>query len=324
MVPGAAVLAGVAALCAAILPAGSASATPTANYPGLNAILAKADALSEQINNLSNQYDGLQIQLEQAQAELTVAKENAVRDQQILGQDQSYIGSIAVESYMTAGLNPALQLLQSSSPQTMLDQASIMTQLQSENSATVGLIANAATAAQRAEEAAAQLQQQAKRLSAAMAAKVNEIQQRQNFFNSQAYNEAANIFEETGRYPDIAPQGHTLDARALQFAFEALGDPYAWGEAGPKSFDCSGLVVWAYAHVGIHLLHFTGDLWNEGEHVSLSELAPGDLVFFYPGIEHVGLYVGNGLMLDAPTFGQVVQVQPMPMQFYDGAVEILG
>ena len=63
------------------------------------------------------------------------------------------------------------------------------------------------------------------------------------------------------------------------------------------------------AQVGISLLHFTRDQWNEGEHISRSQLAPGDLVFFFQDIGHVGMYVGNGMMVDAPTFGQPVQVQ---------------
>jgi cell wall-associated NlpC family hydrolase len=95
-----------------------------------------------------------------------------------------------------------------------------------------------------------------------------------------------------------------------------------WGAAGPSSFDCSGLVMWAYEQVGISLEHFTGDQWNEGQHISKSQLEPGDLVFFFPDIGHVGMYVGNGLMVDAPTFGQVVQVQPVLWNDYVGAVRI--
>ena len=89
------------------------------------------------------------------------------------------------------------------------------------------------------------------------------------------------IFAKTGKYPDIIPQGHSIGVQALRYALTKLGDPYVWGAAGPSSFDCSGLVMWAYAQVGISLMHFTGDQWNEGEHISRSELQPGDLVFFY-------------------------------------------
>jgi cell wall-associated NlpC family hydrolase len=323
----AAALAGAAAICAAILPGGVASATSAtqgSGTPTLTETLAKANALSQQIDNLSQQYDGLKIQLQQAQAEATLAKEDAVRDERLLAQDQSQISAIAVEGYMTGGMNPSMQLLETSSPQNLLNRASIMTQLEQQNGAKVSLVAAAESAAVRAEAAAAQQQRRAKSLAATMATKVSQIQQNEDFFNSQAFQQAAAIFSQTGHYPDIHPQGDSVGVQALRWALTKLGDPYVWGAAGPDSFDCSGLVMWAYAQVGISLEHFTGDQWNEGEHISRSELEPGDLVFFYPDIGHVGLYVGNGLMVDAPTFGQPVQVQPVFWSAYVGAVRIVA
>jgi peptidoglycan DL-endopeptidase CwlO len=324
----AATLAATVAVCAAVLPAAEAGASPAspATHPGLNAILAKASALSQQIDKLSEQYDGLKIQLAQARSEAAIAKQNAKRDEQILGQDQSSIGAIAVENYMTGGMNPALELLQTSSPQSLLDRASMMTQIEHENGAKVSIVAAAETAAQRAVAAAAQQQRRAKLLEAAMAAKVAVIQKKENFFNSQAYQQAEAIFQRTGKYPISASQipGDSVGVQALKAALTRIGYPYIWGAAGPHAFDCSGLVVWAYAQVGISLMHFTGDLWNEGEHVSRSELEPGDLVFFFADISHVGIYIGNGLMVDAPSFGQNVQVQQVFWNAYVGAVRILA
>jgi peptidoglycan DL-endopeptidase CwlO len=324
----AATLVATVAVCAAVLPAAEAGAAPAApaSHPGLNAILAKASALSQQIDKLSEQYDGLKIQLAQARSEAAIAKENAKRDQQILGLDQSSIGAIAVENYMTGGINPALELLQASSPQSLLDRASIMTQIQHENGAKISLVATAEAAAQRAVAAAAQQQQRAKLLEAEMAAKVAVIQKKENFFNGKAYQQAEAIFQQTGKYPINPSQipGDSVGVQALKAALTRIGYPYVWSASGPTAFDCSGLVVWAYQQVGISLMHFTGDLWNEGEHVSRSELAPGDLVFFFADLGHVGIYIGNGLMVDAPTFGQNVQVQPVFWNAYVGAVRILG
>jgi cell wall-associated NlpC family hydrolase len=297
---------------------------PGSSNPSLDATLAKANALSQQIDSLSQQYDGLKIQLQQAQAEAALAKLDAARDQRLLTQDQSQISAIAIEGYMSGGVDPAMQLLETSSPQNLLDRASIMTQLEQENGAKVSLVAAANTAALRAQGAAAQQQRRAKTLAAAMASKVNQIQQRESFFNSQAFQQAAAIYQQTGTYPDIHPTGDSVGVQALKWALTKVGDPYVWGAAGPSAFDCSGLVMWAYAQVGISLMHFTGDQWNEGEHISRSELEPGDLVFFYPDIGHVGLYVGNGLMVDAPTFGQPVQVQPVFWSAYVGAVRIVA
>jgi cell wall-associated NlpC family hydrolase len=321
------VLIGTAVVCAALLPAGIAAASPAArgSNPGsLKAVLAEANALSEQIDNLSQQYDGLKIQLAQAKSEATIASEDAARDQQLLGQAQGSIGAIAVENYMSGGVNPTMQLLEGSSPQSLLNRASIMTQIQQENGAKVSLVAAAENAAKRAEAAAAQQQQNARTLETQMASKVAAIQKKEAFFNSKAFQQAEAEFERTGTYPDIHVSGDSVGVQALRFALTKIGDPYVWGAAGPDSFDCSGLVMWAYAQIGISLEHFTGDQWNEGEHISRSELEPGDLVFFYPDIGHVGLYVGNGLMVDAPTFGQDVQVQPVMWNVYVGAVRIVA
>ncbi|MGH3301847.1 MAG: NlpC/P60 family protein [Streptosporangiaceae bacterium] len=313
------------AICATVLPVGVAGATPAARAsgsPSLDAVLAEANKLSQQIDLLGQQYDSLQIQLSQAQAAVTLAHENAARDRSIFAQDQGSIGAIAVENYMTGGLNPTLQLLTTNAPQSLLNRASIMTQLQRENGARVSLVASAELAAQRAETAAGQQQRRATSLTKQMQAKVAAIQQRENFFNSQAFAQAEEIYQQTGQYPDISVAGDSIGVQALKFALEKRGDPYVWGAAGPDSFDCSGLVKWAYAQVGISLLHFTGDQWNEGEHVSRDQLEPGDLVFFYADLGHVGLYIGNGLMVDAPTFGQDVQVQPVMWDVYEGAVQI--
>ena len=76
--------------------------------------------------------------------------------------------------------------------------------------------------------------------------------------------------------------------------------------------------------MGINLPHYTVSQWNMGEHISKSQLEPGDLVFFFPTIEHVGIYVGDGLMLDAPQTGQVVQIQPVFWSAYVGAVRIVA
>jgi peptidoglycan DL-endopeptidase CwlO len=318
---------GVAAIFAALLPttvADASTATSPTGNPTLDATLAQANKLAQQIDALSQQYDSLRIQLAQAQSEASLARQNAARDLGIFAQDQNTIAAIAVENYMIGGLNPTMQLLTTNSPQSLLNRASIMTQLQRENGAKVNLVASAETAAQRAEAAAAQQQHRAAQLASQMQSTVSAIQQRENFFNSQAFAQAASIYQQTGQYPNITVDGNSVGVQALKWALTRVGDPYVWGAAGPSSFDCSGLVMWAYAQVGISLLHYTGDQWNEGEHISRDQLEPGDLVFFFSDISHVGLYVGDGLMVDAPTFGIPVHVEPIYWSSFVGAVRIVA
>jgi peptidoglycan DL-endopeptidase CwlO len=319
-----AILATAAVLAGFALPS-AAGATSTAGTPtSLKAIIARATTLSNQIDSLSEQYDGLKIQLTQARSEAKLARETALRDQRALRAGRITVSQIAAQGYMNGGIDPSLQLLQGNDPQAVLNRASILQQLQQENGNKVNLLAAAEAAAQRAQLTATQQEAEARKLAAEMNKKVAQIQAKVNVLNSAAYSQAMTIFRQTGNYPDIHVPGNSVGVQALRWALTRLGKPYVWGAAGPDAFDCSGLVMWAYQQVGISLAHFTGDQWNEGMHVSRSQLQPGDLLFFFADISHVGMYVGNGQMIDAPTFGQPVQVQPVYWGGFVGAVRIVA
>lgn len=96
---------------------------------------------------------------------------------------------------------------------------------------------------------------------------------------------------------------------AVDAALAELGSPYVWDAAGPRTFDCSGLTLWAWGHAGVALNHYTGDQVHEGVLVAPNELLPGDLVLFGRTLHHVGMYLGAGYMIDAPTTGDYVRVQ---------------
>ncbi|MEU9489518.1 C40 family peptidase, partial [Streptomyces decoyicus] len=100
-------------------------------------------------------------------------------------------------------------------------------------------------------------------------------------------------------------------ARAVAFAYAALGKPYVWGATGPSAFDCSGLTQAAWKAGGVALPRTTYTQISSGPRVDRSQLAPGDLVFFYSGISHVGLYVGDGKMIHAPHPGAPVRIAPI-------------
>ncbi len=106
-------------------------------------------------------------------------------------------------------------------------------------------------------------------------------------------------------------------AAAASIALHYLGVPYAWGGASPSGFDCSGLVMYVYAQLGISLPHYTVAQWNATDPISSPE--PGDLVFFN-GLGHVGIYIGGGKFVDAPHTGSVVRIDSMSnFGGYDGA-----
>ncbi len=310
----------IAAAVGLALPSSSAGATASSD-PSLKVLLARANKISNEIDNLGQQYDALKIQLTAAKAQLRVAHLSESRDKRLLALYQTSVAGIAAAGYMAGGISPEIQLLETSNPQAMLNRANILTELQQENGTKLSLVTAANRAAERASLLAEQESRQATKLSDAMRAKVVKIQAKENILNSALYKKALEVYQQTGHYP-VHLEGDSIGVQALRKALTKVGDPYVWGAAGPNAFDCSGLVMWAYAQIGISLEHFTGDQWNEGEHISRSQLEPGDLVFFFADIGHVGIYVGNGMMLDAPTFGQPVQVQPVFWSAYVGAVRI--
>jgi cell wall-associated NlpC family hydrolase len=320
----AAVLTTALAATSLVLPSGLSSAAEQST-PSLKSLIAQAKVLSNEVNTLSEQYDGLRIELAQARSAETTATATAGRDLTELGAGQAQVGQLAAQSYMDGNVDPTLQLITSSDPQTVVSRASIMQQLDTEKGTQVSELAAAEAAAHRAQQTA---QQQAKVVSGLvheMQLKTAAIQSKINKLNGAAFTQAMATFRATGQFPLInIPGGNSVGERALRAALGKRGDPYVWGAAGPSAFDCSGLVLWAYAQEGIHLAHFTGDQWNEGEHISRSQLQPGDLVFFFADISHVGIYIGDGLMVDAPTFGQPVQVQPVFWSAYVGAVRIVA
>lgn len=319
---GAAAAVAVAAL-ALLVPAAGSRAQTTDPRPDLTALVAQAKQLEFQINALSEQYDSLRIQLTRAQADALIAERAATRTQSALALGQQAIAQLAAENYMNAGLDPTLQALVAGNPEQFLSQASTMTEIDQASGDRVSTLSNEAAQTLRARQTAEQQVTAVNALQAQLGTKKQAIEAKIDVVNSAAMKQAMAIFTQTGQYPDITiPTANTVGAQALQAALTKRGDPYVWGAAGPSAFDCSGLVVWAYAQEGITLPHFTGDQWNSGVHVSRSDLEPGDLVFFYPDISHVGIYLGDGLMVDAPDFGETVQVQPVFWADYVGAVRI--
>jgi cell wall-associated NlpC family hydrolase len=126
------------------------------------------------------------------------------------------------------------------------------------------------------------------------------------------------------------PGGTRAARRAVAYAMAQLGKPYAWGAVGPNSFDCSGLTMTAYARAGISLPRVSRSQWYAGPHLDLVDLAPGDLLFFADNlsnpssIHHVGMYVGRGLMVEAPFSGASVRLSSIGRGDYIGAVRPTG
>jgi peptidoglycan DL-endopeptidase CwlO len=106
---------------------------------------------------------------------------------------------------------------------------------------------------------------------------------------------------------DGAPEAATV----IQAALSRIGSPYVWGGSGPNQFDCSGLVMWSFQQAGISLPHSSQALAQGGQPVSMDQIQPGDLVTYYSDASHVAIYIGDGMMVHASTFGVPVRVAPV-------------
>jgi peptidoglycan DL-endopeptidase CwlO len=315
-------LATATAALALIAGGGISAAQVTAPKPDLKTLVAQAKQLESQINSLSEQYDGLRLQLNRAKANAKIAQQAASRGAATLATGQQEIARLAAANYINSGLDPTFQALTSGDPAQFLSQASAITEINQSSGLMVSTMSQQVDQALRDKQVADQQTAAVKALEAQMDVKKKLILAKIDKVNSAAMKQAMAVFEQTGHYPAInIPTEHTVGIQALQAAITREGYPYVWGAAGPTAFDCSGLVVWAYAQEGIALPHYTGWLWNSGVHVARDDLEPGDLVFFGADLGHVGIYVGNGLMIDAPNSGAVVRVEPL-FSGYVGAVRI--
>ncbi|HNM86983.1 MAG TPA: NlpC/P60 family protein, partial [Mycobacterium sp.] len=120
----------------------------------------------------------------------------------------------------------------------------------------------------------------------------------------------ANIAPPEAAVPSVGG-GTGEGAIAVQAALTRVGSPYSWGAAGPGAFDCSGLVMWAFQQAGISLPHSSYALAAGGTPVSRDQLQPGDVVNFYSDASHTGIYVGDGMVVHASTYGVPVKVVPL-------------
>jgi len=285
-------LAATATIAAILLQGGTSDASTVRVQPSLSSLVAEAAKLSNEVDSLGQQYDGLKIQMSHAQTEERLAKLAAARAAKALSGSQQAVAQLAAMGYMNQGLDPTLQMLTNGDPQRFLNQASVVQELDNQAGERLSTLQQTQQASARAQVTAREEIATVDQLQTAINGKVAAIHAKLNVLNSAAMTQAMAIFQKTGTYPNIVLP------------------------------DCSGLVVWAFAQEGISLPHYTGSLWNSGMHVSRADLEPGDLVFFFADISHVGIFIGNGLMVDAPSSGQLVQVQPIYWNAYVGAVRI--
>lgn len=261
-------------------------------------------------------------QLKAVEKELRVIQERAAAQQEELDSLQRELGIYTAMAYRNAGVDETLQLLTTDDPQQFLDQATTLDQLSAQQSdALRDLQIARQELAQTEAEVAAKLAE-VEHVSAELKAKKEEIQgklQRATAYLARlTAEERAKINEPSEDLPADVPASGRAKV-VVDFAKAQLGEPYRWAAAGPGSWDCSGLTMMAWREAGVSLPHSSAMQIGYGSRVSKSQLQPGDLVFFYSPISHVGIYIGGGKMIHSPKPGDVVKVTSISYMPFAGA-----
>jgi cell wall-associated NlpC family hydrolase len=329
----------VAVLGAAVLLAGGLAAAVTQAagaqpQPSIDQVRSTINTLTGEFNKANQQYDQVEEQLDAANTRLKQLDKQLAGDQARYESARKLVVEIADSTYEDSGSTSLAGLLTSNDPSQVLGEASIVLQITgNRNLETEAFLADATQLAsvqqeqQRTQQGIKQLADQRKSTKnhiSSLLSKQNSILNsltgaeltavRQGTVNSGGGTTSAVYAGPTGSQADTA----------VAFVFKQLGCPYSYGSTGPcgVGFDCSGLVSKAWAAAGLTIPRDTYSQWAALPHISESAIQPGDLLF-YNGIGHVAMYVGGGMIIDAPSAGEPVRELSMNTGWYasgfDGA-----
>ncbi len=268
-------------------------------------------------------------ELAELERRLAKAEEKVERQEAVLEEMLADIGGFAAATYRTGGMDPTLKILLTENPDDYLAQASVVDAYANQQTEQLAAVA---AQRQRLEQDSLLVEEELDRIKALeeqlerektraedLLAEAEalldqlEAEERARLEEERRQAEREALAERESRSQDRSDAGSSSGGSgrgqiALDFALAQLGDAYQWGGTGPDAWDCSGLTQAAWAQAGVSLPRSSGSQIGVGTRVSWDQLQPGDLLFFYSPISHVGIYAGNGQMVHAVRPGVPVQV----------------
>ncbi|MFG2650019.1 NlpC/P60 family protein [Streptomyces sp. NPDC048436] len=297
-------------------------------------VKSKVDALYREAEIATEKYNGAKEKADSAEKSLGELRDEAARKTEKLNSSRDALGSIAAAQYRSGGIDPALQVALSSDPDQFLERATLADRAGSRQATAVSgvrkqlrevdqLRTEADGTLARLKSRQAELEKHKKTVNGKLGAAKRLLSR----LTADQRAELAGAGDQGRASRDagagvLAKAPNSRAAAAVSYAYKALGRPYVWGATGPNAFDCSGLTRAAYRSAGVSLPRTTYAQIAAGERVPRSQLRPGDLVFFYQGISHVGLYVGNGQMIHAPNPSAPVRLAPISQMPFAGATRV--
>ncbi|MGW9176162.1 NlpC/P60 family protein [Streptomyces decoyicus] len=332
------------ALAGAATAAGLDGTGQAAPQPTPAQVKGRVDALYQEAEVATQSYNGAKEAAERAREELSRLQDEAARRTEKLNASRTELGTMAASQYRAGGIDPTVRLLLSADPQRYLDGAAVLQRTGSHQATAVAgyarRLGSVRQIQRRAEDTAERLADTEAALKKHRVTVVHKLGAAEQLLSRLTAEQRQRMAGRSGAHahggagqgrahhgtghgdglrggtgPEAAAAAaRAADpraARAVAFAYAALGKPYVWGATGPSGFDCSGLTQAAWKAGGVALPRTTYTQISSGPRVDRSQLAPGDLVFFYSGISHVGLYVGDGKMIHAPHPGAPVRIAPI-------------
>ncbi|WP_155058576.1 C40 family peptidase [Streptomyces blattellae] len=301
-------------------------------------VKAKVDKLYQEAEVATEKYNGAKERAQAAEQRLRDLRDEAARKTDDLNSEREALGSMAAAQYRDGGLDPALRLALSANPDGYLQGAEFAERAGSRQATSVARVRKELREIEQLRGAAhieltslSSRQAELKRHKKTVTGKLDAARRLLSRLTAEerarlgedgraAGTGARDALTESVTGPVKAPNSRA--AAAVSYAYQKLGSPYVWGATGPDAFDCSGLIQAAYRSAGISLPRTTYAQIDAGRRVTRAELLPGDLVFFYSGISHVGLYVGNGRMIHAPNPSAPVRLAPVDEMPFAGATRV--
>ncbi|MEU2908808.1 NlpC/P60 family protein [Streptomyces massasporeus] len=304
-------------------------------------VKAKVDELYQEAEAATEKYNGAKEKADAAGQRLKDLQDQAARKEERLNSARDALGSVAAAQYRAGGLDPAVQLALSHDPDRYLENAEFVERAGNRQNAAVAGVREQLREIEQLRGAAhieltslKSRQKELKQHKKTITGKLGSARQLLSRLGVQERSQPGaspdRASRSTGARDTLSAPGsassqapNSRAAAAVSYAYQKLGSPYVWGATGPNAFDCSGLVQAAYRAAGVSLPRTTYSQIAAGRRVSRSELLPGDLVFFYAGISHVGIYVGNGRMIHAPNSSAPVRVAPLDEMPFAGATRVV-
>ncbi|GAA0500061.1 C40 family peptidase [Streptomyces olivaceiscleroticus] len=323
-----------AAAAAAALTAVPAAADPgTGRSAGRAELTARVDGLYAQAERATEKFNGAKERTAELRDEVAVLQDRTARAQERVNRLRGRLGAMAAAQYRAGGVDPSLVLMLSAHPADYLDKAQMLRRIGTAQVGRLSRLVDAERVLDRQRGAAAGRLIRLEEARRAVARQKHAVERKLSAArrlldamparDRKAYARASRSTR-YGSLPELTgPAGVSgRSSLAVAAARSAVGAPYAWGASGPRSFDCSGLMQWAYARAGVSLPRTSQQQRYAGRQVPLSQARPGDLVVYRSDASHVGMYVGNGQVVHAPHPGAQVRYDPVDMMPVSGVTRV--